>query len=111
MNKFIWNEKKKNRLPNYSFNHYFVYQFFNNFSALLLLEINFLDFFDKNDYFQTFVTSRNFLKQILIFQTFHLNFFNFSLRFGKFQKMNATYEFSMFLPRFQITQKFSGWLN
>ena len=52
-------EIKKDRLPDYLLKNYFVYQFFNNFSALLLYKINFLHFFDTGDFFQIFVISRN----------------------------------------------------
>ena len=39
--------------------NYVVYQFVNNFSALLLCKINFLDFYDTSDFFQILVISRN----------------------------------------------------
>ena len=43
-------EIKKDRLPDYLLNNYFIYQFVNNSSELLLLcRINVLDFFDKNN--------------------------------------------------------------
>ena len=52
--------EKINTLPDYLFNSSLVYQFFNNFLALLLLyKINFLDFFDTGDFFQFFFISRN----------------------------------------------------
>ena len=42
-------EMKKNILPDYSLNNYFICQFINTFSALLLCKINVLDFFDMGD--------------------------------------------------------------
>ena len=46
-------------LADYLLNNYFVYQFINSFSALLLCKINFLDFFEMDDFFQIFVILRN----------------------------------------------------
>ena len=46
MNKFIQNEKKnKKMLTVYLLDNYFVYQFANNFSALLLYKINVFNIF------------------------------------------------------------------
>ena len=39
--------------------NYFVYQFVDNFSELLLCKINILDFFDMGDFFQIFVIPRS----------------------------------------------------
>ena len=49
--------KKKDGLPNYLLNS-FVYQFVDNFPALLC-KINVLDFFNMDDFFQIFVILRN----------------------------------------------------
>ena len=50
---------KKDKLPYYLLNNYFVYHFVSNFSALLLHKINILYFFDMGDFIQVFVMSRN----------------------------------------------------
>ena len=49
---------KKDRLPHYLFNNFF-FKFVNNFEKLFLYKINVFDIFDRNDFFQTFVTSRS----------------------------------------------------
>ena len=43
------------RLLDYLSNNYIVYQFFNNFSALLLCKINVLDLFDVGNFFKCFL--------------------------------------------------------
>ena len=48
-------EKKMDRLLDYLSNNYIVYQFFNNFSALLLCKINVLDLFDVGNFFKCFL--------------------------------------------------------
>ena len=45
---------KKNKLPDYLLTNHFVYQFFNNFLALLLCKINAFDFFDMGNFFLLF---------------------------------------------------------
>ena len=57
-------EIKKDRSTDYLLNNYFVYQFVNNFLALLLCKIHDFDFFDFDDFFQIFVISRK--NEILI---------------------------------------------
>ena len=51
--------KKKDRLPDYLLYNSFVYQFFTNFSALLMYEINVLVFLGMGDFFLFFFISRN----------------------------------------------------
>ena len=51
-------EIKMNRSPDYLLDNYFFLQFFDNFSALLLCEINVLDIFNISDFFQFFVITR-----------------------------------------------------
>ena len=51
-----------------------VYQFVNNFSALLLCKINVLVFFDTGHFFQIFVISRN--TEILIESNFWLGMYS-----------------------------------
>ena len=48
-------ERRKDKLPHYLLNNYFVCRFVNNFLVLLLWKINFLDFYEMGDFFQIFV--------------------------------------------------------
>ena len=52
-------EMKKSHLTWFFIKHYFFKQFINNFSALLLCEINIMDIFDMGNFFQIFVISRS----------------------------------------------------
>ena len=56
MNSFQW---KIGRTPYYLWANYFLGQFINNFSSLLLWKISVFDFFNMLDFFQIFVTSRS----------------------------------------------------
>ena len=58
ISKFIWWEKRN--LPDYLLKNFFIYQFFNNFSSLLLFKINFLDAFETGDIFKIFGWKRTF---------------------------------------------------
>ena len=51
----LFQMKKKDKLPDYLLNSYFVYQFVHNFSALLLCQINILHFLDLEDFFKFFL--------------------------------------------------------
>ena len=55
----LFEMKQKDTLSEYLLNDYFVYQFVNNFSELLLLcKINVLDFFDMNDFFNFYYIAK-----------------------------------------------------
>ena len=57
-------EIKEDRLPDSLSNNNFFHRFFNNFSALLLGRINFLDIFDVGDFFQGATFFRIFLSYL-----------------------------------------------
>ena len=66
-----WFVIKKDRSPDYLCNNHFFGQFFNNFSALLLLcKLYIFDFFNTVDFFQIFVLLRS--TKIFIIHNFWL---------------------------------------
>ena len=57
-NQFVWNTKK-DRGPDYLLANFSFYQFFYDFSTLLLCKVNFLNIFNIHDFFQILVKSRS----------------------------------------------------